>query len=550
MRNFLDLERREFAQLLLLSIVTIIVYYNTLFNYFVWDDFPILVNNSAYKSIALGRFFTTPANGLEYLPIRDISYAIDHAIWGGNPFGYHITNLLLYILNVVAVFFLIKRIALFIDLLGHDQNATAHLLPFMAAVFFAVHPIHSESVGFITCRNTLLSGLFTFICSNYYIRFISTTETKTLVIYFASLASYILAVLSKGSSIYLPILFVICLSISNSRRYVFDTIALIPFFLVAASVYQLFTNIALNVKIINPIFYKSHVISAHALIKAVQIPFFYFEKLLYPINLAPEYDASFHLDIKSFPAVIACFLIISLSIYLFFNRQRAPWPFFSWFWYITALIPVVHLVPTSTVVADRYAYLPSFAFCLFFAYVMLNIFKHTKPMFLYLFAGCVVFILSVLSIQQNRIWNNEISLWQHAVKTSPRSAKSLSNLGMLYLRRGNYAEAFKYLEHARAVDPGDPFLDYCRGSLAFDKGDYTNAIKYFQLAVLMREDLIDALYYIGNAYEYINDTDNAELYYKMVLNSSHPDLRFRLQASDRLTKLHQKYPANKAIRED
>ncbi|HEY6007744.1 MAG TPA: hypothetical protein VIU40_05425, partial [Geobacteraceae bacterium] len=155
-------EGRSLPHLLFLLLVAA-VYGNTLANGFVWDDYPLILASDTYRSIDLVRFFTTAANGLEYLPLRDLSLALDYALWGTDPRGFHLTNLLLYLLNVSAVYWLTATAGAF--LAPGIDTGRQRFVALGCALLFLLHPLHSQAVSFVTSRNTLLSGLFTFLAA-------------------------------------------------------------------------------------------------------------------------------------------------------------------------------------------------------------------------------------------------------------------------------------------------------------------------------------------------------------------------------------------------
>ena len=147
----------------LLALV-ILVFAKTLSFEFVWDDLILLVDQGVYESASLPQLFLTPLNGLEYLPIRDLTYVINYKLWGWNPLGFHLTNLVLYFLNVWAVYGFTMRLNE--TVLSTDKGVLDWKPPIaglMVATIFATHPVHSEVVSFIHGRNVLLSGLFFFL---------------------------------------------------------------------------------------------------------------------------------------------------------------------------------------------------------------------------------------------------------------------------------------------------------------------------------------------------------------------------------------------------
>ena len=156
--------------LIILSFVVAVFGASTRFD-FVWDDHIHLIGHDVYASFDLGRIFFSLANQVEYLPIRDVSYALDYALWGENPFGFHLTNLTLYFLNAVFVYLMTRRLTplLFSTRRAISERKTGEVA-LLTALLFAVHPLHSEPVSFISCRNVLLSGLFSFMSCHFFLK--------------------------------------------------------------------------------------------------------------------------------------------------------------------------------------------------------------------------------------------------------------------------------------------------------------------------------------------------------------------------------------------
>ncbi|HEY5973739.1 MAG TPA: hypothetical protein VIU41_03265, partial [Geobacteraceae bacterium] len=350
---------------LLLTLTVAIIFGNTLLNGFVWDDYPILVNNDAYRTFDLVRYFTTPANGLEYLPVRDLSYAMDYAIWGEWPLGFHLTNLQLYLGNVLAVYLLAGTAWRFCRRDREEEGGAA--VAFWTAALFAVPPLHSEVVAFVTARNALLSGLFTFLAARSFLLFLERDDQRRWRHYAAALALFLLALFSKATSIFLPLFFVFCLVGRDRRGSGRDWAALTPFVLLAAGGYLLFTTIAGKVAIIDQSQGLHPALLASRLAEAVQTPFFYLYKFFLPVNLLPAYPELLAKDLGSLPAVAAAIGLLILCAGVVASCRRLPAVYFSAAWYLTALVPVLHLLSTPVVVADRYAYLPSFACCFLLA---------------------------------------------------------------------------------------------------------------------------------------------------------------------------------------
>ncbi len=505
--------------LAVLLLLVLMVFGNVLANDFVWDDSFYLLNIDAYRNFDLKRFFLGLGNGVEYLPVKDLSYAIDFVLWGVNPAGFHATNLILYFLNVVAVYLLAETM---VATLPRDVNANGKLsgktIPFWTAAIFALHPIHCETVNFIGGgRNTLLAGLFCFLATRSFILFLGDNcrfNSRRLA---ASFFWYGLAVLSKATAVSLPIFFLALFAVVKTRSLVKRLIATLPFFILTGTVYVVFTSIAAKSGVINP-FINLHVPILYRVATAVQIPFFYLGKLIIPYRLSADYKMFFGSWSASPHASIAAITLVVLALYAFFWRTKLPDIFVSFCWFTVTLLPVMQLLPSAMNVADRYAYLPSFAFCYLLASMSFRL-MIWRPHALAMVGGALLCVYGFLSFEQNRVWKTNFDLWEHTISVSPNSLQALTNLGADYYALGNYSKCFDYLDRARQINMLDPAYDFFKGHYSYMRGNVPDAVRSFEQALAKKSDLIDALYYMGIIYEDAGNRDGAMAYYRRILDS-------------------------------
>ena len=508
------------VDLLILTALVVIVFANVLSNEFVWDDFLYLINVEAYRTLAFKNFFLMLGNGNEYLPIRDISYSLDYTFWGEQPKGFHFTNLALYLLNIFAVYFLSEMIVTTIQM----KEESAKLLKpatvaFWTAVFFALHPIHCETVNFIGGgRNTLLATLFTLLSCRSFFLFLAGNKNSFLTRdVTASFFWYVLAVLSKATAVSLPLfLLAICL-ILKYRPLITRIAATIPFFFVSGLVYYQYTSIAVNTGIISRNASDS-LTAANRIATATQIPFFYLWKFIVPTNLSVDYGSPFSSSLTSPFAIASIFTIIVFGLSAYAFRISSPMLYIAFCWYGAFIIPVLHLLPTSVVVADRYNFLPSFAFCFLLAYLGVKL--GTRWPYLITTAGIVMcLVLGILSFNQNKVWKSNLSLWQHTVSVSPRSVQAMENLGTIYFYMGEYAKALDVLYGIQKMEPLNPIYDFFEGKYFYELGNLQRATTSFEHAIEKKSDLIDALYYLADISEKTKNFDRAISYYQLLIAS-------------------------------
>lgn len=512
------------------------VFGNSLQNDFVWDDKLYTSDNPVYKNFAVIRIFTTLANGLEYLPVRDLSYALDHAVGNGKPLVFHISNLLIYTAIVCLVFAYARAAYRLIYPPSHEQrDARADVAGFITAILFAVHPIHSEVVNFITCRNALLSTMFFFasilICTGLLSG--NKTEKKLLAGYVAVFALFVLSLFSKATSIILPLILVLHLLYANKAIRMRALVWTAPFFVAAVATFLLMTSIAARATIIaNNIedWTYNGIITKTA--KALQITVFYLGKLLIPHDYSVAYDTYFAWSLAERSVIIiscamACVLIIVVLL-----RKKMPYLGFGIAWYLITLIPVLNFFATKPVVADRYAFLPSFAFFFVLACILVKLTEKIKPLLL----AAIVIVLSgylgTLSVQRNRVWLSEETLWSATMQTSPKSQISYRNLGNFYLTKGDREKALYYFY---TIVDSDPCYYYTLAVDAYQKMDYVTAKEHLIKSLGRDVMFIGSLYYLGMVYEQMGDRQLAAEMYRQALRSRQVDGgQFKVHAAERL----------------
>ena len=200
---------------IILIVFTFLAYANSLFNSFVWDDYLVIVENNFIKSwknfpLIFTRSYLTSASKIDYLglnrldageisyrPLVTASYFMDYSIWKLNPLGYHFTNIILHIFNVLLFY-------LFLSLLIKDRKSSL-----LASLFFALHPVNIEAVNCIAFREDLLAFLFFILSLILFVRFSSCESRKKIYFYVASLISYSLALFSKEMAITLPLVLIL-----------------------------------------------------------------------------------------------------------------------------------------------------------------------------------------------------------------------------------------------------------------------------------------------------------------------------------------------------
>lgn len=450
------LNRKHLTNLAIIACVVAAAFGNSLSGGFVWDD-GLFIVNPVYRNFDLKTVFFSLANGLEYQPVRDLSFLLDVAVWEANPFGFHLTNVVLFAINCLLVYFLALEAGL---LLNPESDRPATLpetfVPLLAALFFAVHPLRSEVVAWVTQRNTLLAGAFFFASCLLFLKYLRIKRQNGKILYSFALVTFVLALLGKAIAIVLPLVLLLFVLVHGMRSHGRERLLpTLPFWGIAALFFFLNVAVAIQTKVIASLPGEGTNIASR-LALALQIPFFYLSRLLMPWRVSAIYEIRFAKSLLS-PQVMASFFVLALLVALAFAaRRKYPDLVFGGGWFLLTLIPVLNLFATNPVVADRYFYLPSFGIFYLLASCGGRLAaKRPGPKVVAAIAVGLLVPLLLLTIMRNRVWRNDIVLWTDTAHRAAGVGDVWYNLGRAWHGLARLDEALDAYLRALAINPYD-----------------------------------------------------------------------------------------------
>jgi tetratricopeptide (TPR) repeat protein len=510
----MNTKRQNHLQIIFLIAVVAVVYTNTLAGGFVRDDNVFVLGIKAYRDFSISGLFFSVANTVEYLPVRDLSYAIDFMLWGEKAAGFHFTNILIHCAATISLYHLAKQMQK--NLLWIDEPIQLHqsIVPFAAALLFAVHPIQSHSASWIGARNVLISGFFFFLSCHLFLRY---RELGRSGYYLGAFLCFVCALLSKSTAIVLPLILLLFTFFEKERNKQKIAVLLLPFFTFSVCIYVIFKKVALNANLIDR---HTDILTLASILKrvavALQIPFFYLSKLFIPVGFAADYDVEFTsrlTDLKALAAMAGIALLVLLALYC---KRRAPEVSFGLSWYFISLIPVLNLFATSPVVSDRYAYIPLSGLYFAIATLLSRYLSSNTPRIFVATWVIIVISLSLLAFHRNSIWKNNVTLWEDAVKSAPKLHSNHLYLADIYYEKGNFGRALVHYAKARELNPSSDGYDIAQGRLALEKGDVVAAVSAFNQALARNEESLRALQSLGVIYSIQGDYERAlEMYERM-----------------------------------
>lgn len=497
--------------------LVVLTYSNSIMNGFSFDDPPLLLKNQAvhgFSWVNLREIFTAVPNGLEYLPLRDLSYMLDFELWGLDPAGFHLSNLVYYLMCCGLMYAFLHKL-----LSGWVKSPL--IIAFLATALFAVHPVHVEAVSGISQRKDVLSGIFFFLSLYCFVLY---KDRRGLSLYVLSFLLFLMALLAKSTVVILPLLILLIdlFRPGHDEKLTAKLLRTLPYIAVGIA-YSLGQGMIIEkAGLINQAFYgfgSGYTIRIYSSFKAI----FYYLKLLlvpYPLYLFHPFFVSSTMDIKVIAGIAGLLTTLGATVYL---RKKNPVLSFGIMWYLVSLVPVIGLIPSGTIIAERYLFIPSVGFCLFVAMVVHTFLAGPQARVAAITAfSSIIIVLAVLSFKRNYDWKNSISLLQANIRDLPGKPLLHKVLGAEYFQQGQYDEAFISLGRARELNP-DYGLDYAvfAAIRALEAGSPAEALLQLdQIQSPAKLKILEVNFLYGLAHASVGDTATARGYYDRALSCS------------------------------
>lgn len=506
----------------------------------VMDDYSVIVNNPDVRS--WGNFLLNTFPGR---PLRELSYLLDYSLFGLDPWGYHFQNIFWHALNCWLVYVLASRLNL---------SAT---VAWISSLLFLVHPLHVEVVANSSHRKDSLALAFMLLALLSYMKIFETKSTSRRILWLSgSLALWITAFFAKGNSLVFPAIalaYEYALVPEENRLFVrwkrmVPALCLLSVIGLIAWYFYISTLPSFKMEIIGA-FVKtenlaSFSVSAYILMVLKSCAFM-FSKLILPLNLSMEYIYAVPKSLFD-PWVLSTLVLVPASCILAYRWKKSSPPLFFLLLFSAALwLPTANIVwHFSYFAADRYLYAPSAGLCILAALASGQALGTVRQYFVFGWLSVLV-ACAVLTWKQNYVWHNEMSLYSHMLKVSPRSLEAMVGLSSAYYsakdfdssanfaRRAlerdytdyrpymilgnisfvhkNLDEALELLLESEKKNPLSPEVHNALGSVYDDLGKTGQAVESFKTALKLRPGYVEAYTNLGVAYERTGNLTEAEL---------------------------------------
>ncbi len=471
-----------------------------------WDD-GIILNDPSIRSLApadLARLFWPRGGGsLTWQPVRSLAFALVYALGGLQPTGYLVLNLLLYSLTVLLFYLTVRRLcALFPEQLDPRRAGWVALA---AAVLFAVHPLHVEAVSWLQGGKFSLLAVFFLGALLSWLRFRSTGKLSALA---AAFGLFVCALASQPLAVALPAVLLAAEFVlpappagapSARRRFLAAGVFFLPML-----------TVALQVLFLSTVTHAASAASTPLLSRLVMLPSLwaaYLEKFFLPLNICCRYPLAVPMSppwIEGSLGALAVAAFSWLSVRLSSGAGRLAG--FGLLLAALTLLPTSGLAPTSTLMADRYLFLPSLGLSLILGLVAVQIHARLESQgqgvaWVALTAAALIILsLGAVSLRRQLDWRNPFSLWSRVLQIYPNHDLAASNLAEAYQKDGNLAAADSLYRRSLQINPvnGDAWGNL--GTVLRAEGDSAGALTALERAVALRPDRGAIWVNLGNSY--------------------------------------------------
>ena len=452
----------------------------------------------------------TESHSSNWHPLTWLSHMADCQFFGLSAKGHHFTNLLFHIANTLLLFAVLKKMT-------GSVWASA-----FAAALFGLHPLHVESVAWISERKDVLSGFFWMLTIGFYIRY---TERVCVGRYLAVFLVFCLGLMSKAMLVTLPFVLLLLdywplnrlcgvsegtgqtrsksqsvevqdcglsigrLIVEKIPMFVVVLISCVVTYLVQQSggATKMVENLPLNIRMSN------------ALVSYVS----YIFKMFWPMRLAILYPHPE--EIAMWKPIISLLVLAGITAGVVFSRRR--YLVVGWLWYIGTLVPVIGLVQVGRqAMADRYSYLPLIGLFIMVVWGAIEIVGQRRNLQIGLRIAGVSVVIAMLIFTRIQVvhWEDDFSLYEHTVNVTEGNYTIHTNLGAAYKSQGNLAMAMKHYRRSLEIKPDFYEAQYNLGNALRIQKKYDEAISCYRKALEIKPDYVEAHKNLGGTL-YIQD---------------------------------------------
>ncbi|MCC6544412.1 MAG: tetratricopeptide repeat protein [Nitrospirae bacterium] len=570
---FLNVLSRPGLVLVIFLFIGGIIYLNSLNNPFEFDDDVVVVRNVNIREPGnIPRYFFDPSLGANdpkvaghYRPLVIMSYAVNYALGGLSPIGYHIVNLAFHAGSAFLIFLMVKAMSGRVeqapvsppskDRRGRskqsDTRITSHpegvsndsvwsLAAIAAGLIFLVHPFNSEAVNYTTARSSVMSGFFYLLAFYFWVRYRSEKLSSfTSNFYIASLLAFVAGMLSKEVAVTLPVMLWLydlygfqqapgrhsstLAYVLNWRTY----IPYLPFVLIVVVPYLMIRFFSLG-RVIDP--FQRDMITQ--LLTEIPVLVKHWQMFLLPRGLSIIHDTGVYSSVLG--AVLLSGFLLILYIFLAFyfiwkGRHSLRAASFFMFWFFIVLLPTT-IIPLNAVFQENRGYLAIVSFVVLMGMAIAELGKKISRSAMMAVLLVLLGTYGAITVHRNMVWGDSVALWKDTVEKTPRSSLAYAGLANAYRDRGDLFLSAETAEKGLSIDPNSYYAIVNLGRTYQMLGKTDRAIAEYEKALRIAPGEAVISNDLAILYGQKGDLEHAELYLKKAAEEwqDQPNIHYNL----------------------
>jgi Flp pilus assembly protein TadD len=503
LRKIFNASTKLFICLFLVAVTLAVFWPVKNYDFIHYDDDLYILNNPWVQeglTIESTKWAFTSTHTGNWYPLTWLSVMLDYELYGLNPGGYHWSNLLFHIANTLLLFLLFTRMT------GAVWKSA------FVATLFALHPLHVESVAWISERKDVLSIFFWILTMGFYVNYV---KKPGIITYLPVLFAFCFGLMAKSMLVTLPFVLLLMdfwplerfprsqstdsmvtgnhlqmqstVHDTSIRRLIYEKIPLLAFTIPVIIVTIIAQRQVGAMQTIESLSFDMRV--ANALVSYI----WYISKMLIPSNLSVFYPHPGFLPM--WKVILSGLFLVLISVAVLRWGRRYPYLPAGWLWYLGTLVPVIGLVHVgSQAMADRYSYIPLTGLFIMAAWGTADILKKNRYRQAILGSLALATIIGLITFtsQQLRYWQNGITLFRHNIATTAPHYTNHYNLGVHLMEKGNYEEAILEFRKALHLRPDIPTIHNNLGVCLYRKGEIPQALNEYNAALRLKPDHVNA----------------------------------------------------------
>ncbi len=492
----------------------LLAYYPSLLNGFVtWDDDVYVLNNPLIRDLSFATLKSIFSEFLwgNYHPLTVLSLNLDYQFWKLDPWGYHLTNILFHCANSLLLAWIVYQ---FPEPYSSDtvKKQERFIPAIIAGLLFGLHPLHVESVTWISERKDVLYTFFLLWAFIFWEKSLKSNSSKH---HWIALLFFLASSLSKGMALIFPLILIGLDWYRNGKIELKDFISKWAFWIISLSLGIVAIMAQQSVGAIREDAGYSIIDN---LFVALYSLCWYLWKMIVPLNLSAFYPYPKKAAGEALPILfyLAPLILVGISWGVWYLRKKHAEFLFGWIWYLASMIMVVKLVPLSeAMTADRYFYLSSAGI-----FIAIGIFfgRNIQASKLFYIPIGISLVWAGITREQTKIWKDDLSLFGDMIAQYPELSLAYNNRGKYLFQAGKKDEAIKDFIKSAELDPDNESAQNNVGFILLEKNRIPEALTYFKKAVEIHPEFADGFYNLGNAYARQNDYPKAIMAYQKSIN--------------------------------